>query len=126
MGTPMALEIQYKDDGGYRVLLDGKELKYVAEYEVKKSSTMKGMAELMLKMRVKYPNKPDKTEDRSDDLIKVMDEAVEKKYQKIRETGKVYTGIQEFCQQLRWTNPQIAEYVRKKMMDLAIHNGDLK
>ena len=36
MGTPMALEIQYKDDGGYRVLLDGKELKYVAEYEVKK------------------------------------------------------------------------------------------
>ena len=114
MGTPMALEIQYKDDGGYRVLLDGKELKYVAEYEVKKSSTMKGMAELMLKMRVKYPNEPDKTEDRSDDLIKVMDEAVEKKYQKIRETGKVYTGIQEFCQQLRWTNPQIAEYARKK------------
>ena len=43
MVTPMALEIQYKDDGGYRVLLDGKELKYVAEYEVKKSSTMKGM-----------------------------------------------------------------------------------
>lgn len=55
MGTPMALEIQYKDDGGYRVLLDGKELKYVAEYEVKKSSAMKGMAELVLKMRVKYP-----------------------------------------------------------------------
>lgn len=126
MGTPMVLEIQYKDDGGYRVLLDGKELKYVAEYEVKKSSTMKGMAELMLKMRVKYPNEPDKTEDRSDDLIKVMDEAVEKKYQKIRETGKVYNGIQEFCKQLRWTNPQIAEYARKKMMDLAIRNGDLK
>lgn len=93
MGTPMALEIQYKDDGGYRVLLDGKELKYVAEYEVKKSSTMKGMAELMLKMRVKYPNEPDKTEDRSDDLIKVMDEAVEKKYQKIRESIHRNTGV---------------------------------
>lgn len=77
-------------------------------------------------MLVKYPDETDKTEGRSDDLIKVLDEAVEKKYQKIRETGKVYTGIQEFCQQLRWTNPQIAEYVRKKMMDLAIHNGDLK
>lgn len=59
-------------------------------------------------------------------LIKVMDEAVEKKYQKIKETVKVYTGIQEFCQQLRWANPQIAEYARKKMMDLAIRNGDLK
>ena len=116
MVTPMALEIQYKDDGGYRVLLDGKELKYVAEYEVKKSSTMKGMAELMLKMRVKYPNEPDKTEDRSNDLIKVMDEAVEKKYQKIRETGKVYTGIQGFCQQ----------FVRKKMIDLANKKGDLQ
>lgn len=122
----MALEIQYKDDGGYRVLLDGNELKYVAEYEVKKSSTMKGMAELTLKMRAKYPDETDKTEGRSDDLIKVLDEAVEKKYQKIKETGKVYTGIQEFCQQLRWTNPQIAEYARKKMMDLAIRNGDLK
>ena len=87
---------------------------------------MKGMAELMLKMRVKYPNEPDKTEDRSNDLIKVMDEAVEKKYQKIRETGKVYTGIQGFCQQLRWTNPQIAEYVRKKMIDLANKKGDLQ
>lgn len=79
-----------------------------------------------VKVLVKYPDETDKTEGRSDDLIKVLDEAVEKKYQKIRETGKVYTGIQEFCQQLRWTNPQIAEYVRKKMMDLAIHNGDLK
>lgn len=79
-----------------------------------------------VKVLVKYPDETDKTEGRSDELIKVLDEAVEKKYQKIRETGKVYTGIQEFCQQLRWTNPQIAEYVRKKMMDLAIHNGDLK
>ena len=79
-----------------------------------------------MKVLVKYPDETDKTEGRSDDLIKVLDEAVEKKYQKIKETGKVYTGIQEFCQQLRWTNPQIAEYARKKMMDLAIRNGDLK
>ncbi len=79
-----------------------------------------------VKVLVKYPDETDKTEGRSDDLIKVLDEAVEKKYQKIKETGKVYTGIQEFCQQLRWTNPQIAEYARKKMMDLAIRNGDLK
>lgn len=84
------------------------------------------MEELTLKMRAKYPDETDKTEGRSDDLIKVLDEAVEKKYQKIKENGKVYTGIQEFCQQLRWTNPQIAEYARKKMMDLAIRNGDLK
>lgn len=84
------------------------------------------MEELTLKMRAKYPDETDKTEGRSDDLIKVLDEVVEKKYQKIKETGKVYTGIQEFCQQLRWTNPQIAEYARKKMMDLAICNGDLK
>lgn len=91
-----------------------------------KMGRREGMEELTLKMRAKYPDETDKTEGRSDDLIKVLDEAVEKKYQKIKETGKVYTGIQEFCQQLRWTNPQIAEYVRKKMMDLAIRNGDLK
>ncbi len=91
-----------------------------------KMGRREGMEELTLKMRAKYPDETDKTEGRSDDLIKVLDEAVEKKYQKIKETGKVYTGIQEFCQQLRWTNPQIAEYARKKMMDLAIRNGDLK
>lgn len=91
-----------------------------------KMGRREGMEELTLKMRAKYPDETDKTEGRSDDLIKVLDEAVEKKYQKIKETGKVYTGIQEFCQQLRWTNPQIAEYARKKMMDLAIRNGNLK
>ena len=91
-----------------------------------KMGRREGMEELTLKMRAKYPDETDKTEGRSDDLIKVLDEAVEKKYQKIKETGKVYTGIQEFCQQLRWTNPQSAEYARKKMMDLAIRNGDLK
>lgn len=91
-----------------------------------KMGRREGMEELTLKMRAKYPDETDKTEGRSDDLIKVLDEAMEKKYQKIKETGKVYTGIQEFCQQLRWTNPQIAEYARKKMMDLAIRNGDLK
>ena len=91
-----------------------------------KMGRREGMEELTLKMRAKYLDETDKTEGRSDDLIKVLDEAMEKKYQKIKETGKVYTGIQEFCQQLRWTNPQIAEYARKKMMELAIRNGDLK
>lgn len=61
-----------------------------------------------------------------EDLIKALDEAVEKKYQKIKETGKIYSGIMEFYEQARWMNPQIAEYARKKMMDLAIRNGDLK
>ena len=101
----------------------GRRRKMTAE---QKMGRREGMEELTLKMRAKYPDETDKTEGRSDDLIKVLDEAVEKKYQKIKETGKVYTGIQEFCQQLRWTNPQIAEYARKKMMDLAIRNGDLK
>lgn len=61
-----------------------------------------------------------------EDLLEALDEAVEKKYQKIKETGKIYSGIMEFYEQARWTNPQIAEYARKKMMDLAIRNGDLK
>lgn len=108
------------------------EVKNLPEFEKlvnqakEEADQLKLVKEEEVKVLVKYPDETDKTEGRSDDLIKVLDEAVEKKYQKIRETGKVYTGIQEFCQQLRWTNPQIAEYVRKKMMDLAIRNGDLK
>lgn len=61
-----------------------------------------------------------------EDLLKAVDEAVEKKYQIIKETGKIYNGIMEFYEQARWTNPQIAEYARKKMMDLAIKKGDLQ
>lgn len=61
-----------------------------------------------------------------EDLLEALDEAVEKKYQKIKETGKIYSGIMEFYEQARWMNPQIAEYARKKMMNLAIRNGDLK
>lgn len=61
-----------------------------------------------------------------EDLIKALDEAVEKKYQKIKETGKIYSGIMEFYEQARWMNPQIAEYAKKKMLHLAIYNGDLK
>lgn len=55
-----------------------------------------------------------------EDLLEALDEAVEKKYQKIKETGKIYSGIMEFYEQARWMNSQIAEYVRKKMIDLAI------
>jgi len=32
----------------------------------------------------------------------------------------------EFYEQARWINPQIAEYAKKKMLHLAIYNGDLK
>ena len=73
-----------------------------------------------------------------EDLLKALDEAVEKKYQRIKETGKIYSGIMEFYEQARWINPQIAEYgkIRKnppnvlitnpEMLHLAIYNGDLK
>ena len=61
-----------------------------------------------------------------EDLLEALDEAVEKKYQKIKETGKIYSGIMEFYEQARWMNPQIAEYVRKKMIDLAIKKCDLQ
>jgi hypothetical protein len=61
-----------------------------------------------------------------EDLLKALDEAVEEKYQQIKETGKIYSGIMEFYEQARWMNPQIAEYARKKMLHLATHNGDLK
>lgn len=61
-----------------------------------------------------------------EDLLKALDKVIEEKYQQIQETGKIYSGIMEFYEQARWMNPQIAEYAKKKMLHLAIHNGDLK
>ena len=51
---PMKLEIKNKEDGGFLLVLDGKQIHHVEEYQIK-SSAVKGKAELSLKMLVEFP-----------------------------------------------------------------------
>lgn len=44
-----------EDNGDYEIMLDGTQLRLVEEYSIKKSSELKNVAELSIKMLVKYP-----------------------------------------------------------------------
>ena len=54
MKEPMKLEVRNEGIRGPRLVLDGKELHHVKEYEIK-SSDFIGKAELSLKMLVTFP-----------------------------------------------------------------------
>ena len=43
----------------------------------------------------------------------------------IKETGKIYSGIKSLYETIAWEDPQLASYVRQKMMKMAEANGDL-
>lgn len=58
-------------------------------------------------------------------MITEINRAVERKYQDIKGTGKIYSGIKSLCETIAWEEPQLACYVRQKMMKMAEANGDL-
>ena len=60
-----------------------------------------------------------------DKMIPEINRAIERKYQDIKETGKIYSGIKSLYETIAWEDPQLASYVRQKMMKMAEANGDL-
>ena len=60
-----------------------------------------------------------------DKMVSKIDKAIEKKYQEIRESGRVYRGINKLYEDLCFKKPYLAMYVRRKMMELAEEKGDL-
>lgn len=104
MGTPMTLEIQYKDDGGYRVLLDGKELHHVEVYEIK-SSTFAGKRELSLKTLVTFPVVTDeKPEEPSGKTIKTTKQIADEIFEYLKKerltANKAWDAISEVRRRL--------------------------
>ena len=55
-----------------------------------------------------------------DKMVSEIDKAIEKKYQEIRESGRVYRGINKLYEDLCFEKTYLAMYVRRKMMELAI------
>lgn len=50
-----------------------------------------------------------------DKMIPEINRAIERKYQDIKETGKIYSGIKSLYETIAWEDPQLASYVRQKM-----------
>lgn len=64
--------------------------------------------------------------------VKVMDEmeskiekAVAEKYEIIRQQGKILSGIEDVYRQVRYEHPDLAVYIKKRMLLMAKENGDL-
>lgn len=60
-----------------------------------------------------------------DELIREIEKVVEKKYNEIKETGKIYSGIKKFTAELAWFEPELARYAKRKMLEIAEKRGDL-
>ncbi|RGX99819.1 hypothetical protein DXA57_11305 [Blautia sp. OF03-15BH] len=60
-----------------------------------------------------------------DKMVSEIDKAIERKYQEIKESGRVYRGINKFYEDLCFEKTYLAMYVRRKMIELAEEKGDL-
>ena len=51
-----------------------------------------------------------------DKMVSEIDKAIERKYQEIKESGRVYRGINKFYEDLCFEKTNLAMYVRRKMI----------
>lgn len=58
-------------------------------------------------------------------MIQQIEEIIERQYEKIRESGRVLSGIKECVRNIRYDEPVLAEYVERKMLTIAEKKGDL-
>lgn len=93
--------------GGYREKEDGKTWEEEIEEKERESKSKK------------------ETLNGMDEMVSEIDKAIEKKYQEIRESGRVYRGINKLYEDLCFEKTYLAMYVRRKMMELAEEKGDL-
>jgi hypothetical protein len=58
-------------------------------------------------------------------MLTDIEAVIEKQYEKIRQQGKILSGIEEIYRQVRFESPELAAHIKKRMLDLAEEKGDL-
>lgn len=58
-------------------------------------------------------------------LLDAVNTAIEEEYNDIKKRGKVYPGIEKTFRDIRWKHPELAVYVKKRMLKIAEEKGDL-
>lgn len=59
------------------------------------------------------------------EMLNRIDKAILEKYETIKQSGKILCGIEETYRQIRFENPEIAVYIKKRMTQIAREKGDL-
>lgn len=60
-----------------------------------------------------------------DRLLSKIEKAMQEEYTEIKQQGSLLSGIENLYRQVRFQNPELASYVRKRLLDIAENNGDL-
>ena len=60
-----------------------------------------------------------------DRMLGKIDAAILAKYAVIKQQGSILAGIDNLYRQLRFCNPELALYVKQKMLQIAKEQGDL-
>lgn len=59
------------------------------------------------------------------EMLKQIDAAIKDKYDSLKAVDMSATKIEDVHRQLRFEHPELAEYVRKKMLEMGKKSGDL-
>lgn len=58
-------------------------------------------------------------------MICQIEQVISDEYESIRQKGKIFREIEEIFRQVRFENPELAIYIRKRMLQIAKEKGDL-
>ncbi len=58
-------------------------------------------------------------------MLVTIENAICEEYAEIRKREKIINGIDDVHKQIRFSNPELAEHVKKRFLALAKKNGDL-
>lgn len=58
-------------------------------------------------------------------MIQKVNRIIEQEYEKIKDSGKILSGIRECARNIRYEEPILAKYVEEKLLKIAEEKGDL-
>ena len=59
------------------------------------------------------------------EMLCKIEQAISDEYESIRQKGKIIKGIEETFRQVKFTNPELAVHIKKRMWRIAEEKGDL-
>lgn len=62
---------------------------------------------------------------RMEKMLADIDFAIQRQYEDVKQQKKVCAGIEDIYRQVRFQYPELAEHIKRRMLDIAKEKGDL-
>lgn len=59
-------------------------------------------------------------------ILDKIEEAIQEEYAEVKRKGSIIAGIEDIFRQVRFCNPELAQYIKKRLLDIAKNDGDLQ